>query len=276
MLSAPPPPQDSPPAPRSRDTTPASTGRRRQTASAPTAPPRERSIAINGAEVTYILKTSARARRLRLVIRPATGLEVVMPRGATLADVDRILCEKAAWIETTLARMATQVVAPPPPLTDGRVLSYLGEPLRLVIQTGAPVGRFRAALRDGMLTLTVASTSEETVRIALETWYRRQARDIFPERITRCNIAYGFQYGRVSIKDQKSRWGSCSRKGNLNFNWRLLLAPLPVLDYVVYHELAHLKEPNHSPRFWAVVAGPCPEYRERRRWLKQHGHELRF
>jgi predicted metal-dependent hydrolase len=239
-------------------------------------PPREHSVAINGAEIRYVLKSSARARRLRLVIRPATGLEVVMPRGATLRDVDRILREKASWIETTLARMAAQTIAPPPPQTDGRMLSYLGEPVRLAIQTSAPAGRFRATLRDGTLALIVASADEKVVRAALEMWYRRQARAVFAERLAICNMAYGFQYGRVSIKDQKSRWGSCSRKGNLNFNWRLLLAPLPVLDYVVYHELAHLKEPNHAPRFWEVVAGACPAYREHRRWLKQHGHELRF
>jgi predicted metal-dependent hydrolase len=242
----------------------------------PLPPPQPRTIALAGVDVPYLLKTSARARRLRLVIRPSSGLEVVVPQGAGIPWIEGVLREKAAWITTTLARMAEQVVVPPPPLVEGRMLSYLGEPVRLSLRTGVPPGRYRAVLRDGMLTLTVASLAEETVRGALETWYRRQARTVFPERLTRCNAAYGFTYQRVAIKDQKSRWGSCSRKGNLNFNWRLLLAPLPVLDYVVYHELAHLKEPNHSPRFWALVARACPAYREHRRWLKQHGNELRF
>jgi predicted metal-dependent hydrolase len=231
---------------------------------------------LGGHEIPYLLKTSARARRLRLVIRPGSGLEVVVPKGAGTAWVERTLREKSAWITNTLAHMAEHVIEPPPPLVDGRVLMYLGAPVRLMVHTGAPTGRFRALLRDGVLALTVASSSDSTVRASLESWYRRQARRVFAERVVHCNASYGFSYGRVTIKDQKSRWGSCSHLGNLNFNWRLLLAPLPVLDYVVYHELAHLKERGHAPAFWALVASACPSFREHRRWLTQHGHELRF
>ena len=114
------------------------------------------------------------------------------------------------------------------------------------------------------------------MRAALAAWYRKQARTIIAERLTLWNAQYRFTFGRVSIKEQKSRWGSCSRAGNLNFNWRLLLAPLPVLDYVVIHELAHLREHNHGPGFWALVQSACPQFRVHRRWLKVHGHELRF
>ena len=233
-------------------------------------------MTLGGREVPYVLITSDRARRLRLIIRPSSGLEVVIPRGAGMAWIEQTLREKSRWILATLDRMAAHPVAPPPPLADGRILSYLGETMRLTIQTGAPPGRYRAALTDGVLTLTVAATDDATVRGALDAWYRRQARTVFAARTAHCNQAYGFTYGRISVKDQKSRWGSCSRKSNLNFNWRLLLAPLPVLDYVVYHELAHLKEPNHAPAFWAILAAACPDFRLHRRWLKQHGHELRY
>lgn len=81
-------------------------------------------------------------------------------------------------------------------------------------------------------------------------------------------------YGKLTIRDQKTRWGSCSSKGNLNFNWRLILAPEAVLDYVVVHELAHRLEMNHSPAFWKIVEQVLPDYQERRRWLKEHGEEL--
>ena len=129
---------------------------------------------------------------------------------------------------------------------------------------------------DGALTLTVANANEATVRAALEAWYRRQAQTAFRARLEQLIKPYGFVYGRVSVKGQKSRWGSCSRQGNLNFNWRLLLAPPAVLDYVVIHELCHLKEMNHSARFWQLVARTCPDYATHRRWLRLHGRELTF
>jgi predicted metal-dependent hydrolase len=284
------------------------------------------------------VRVSARARRLRFVIRPNSGLEVVTPRGISQARIEEGLRSKAQWILTTGARMAQQTTPTPTPLTAGRILPSLGQRLLLIVHTGAPRGRFRAALTalapsapsaipsarptptpakrpeaahgltqgrldlappvtsptsaaahatpsatadtqvdaDGALTLTVASADEPTVRAALEAWYRRQAQTIVTERLALWNQRYGFTYHRVTIKEQKTRWGSCSRQGNLNFNWRLLLAPLDILDYVLIHELSHLKEQNHSPRFWAVVALACPEYRARRHWLREHGQELRF
>jgi len=244
----------------------------------PRTPPTARtcSSVIAGSPVTYTLRVSARAHSLRLVIRPASGLEVVVPRGTSAHEIERVLRDKARWIMRTLERVARESAAVAPALADGSILAFAGRPLRLALQTGAPAGRFHASISGETLQLTVARDTHEEVRAALEAWYRRQAARVFAERLAVCNAAYGFRYGRVSIREQKSRWGSCSRKGNLNFNWRLLLAPLPVLDYVVTHELAHLKEPNHSPRFWALVASACPEYQTQRRWLRQHGRELRF
>jgi predicted metal-dependent hydrolase len=131
-------------------------------------------------------------------------------------------------------------------------------------------------MEEGTLRLFLDSMSPDAVRMAIERWYRRQAHHVFAERAEHWNARFGYNYGRIAIRDQKSRWGSCSRQGNLNFNWRLLLAPLAVLDYIVIHELAHLKEGNHSPRFWALVAGQCPDYRDQRAWLRQHGPELHF
>jgi predicted metal-dependent hydrolase len=231
---------------------------------------------LDGTHVSYRVRVSARARRISLRITPAAGLEVVLPRGASVARAEVFLREKSAWVLRTLERMRQST--PPKatqPLRSGRVLSFAGEPLTLRIQTGAPAGRFRAVRDGSILTLTVSDADEARVRAALVAWYRRQAPGIFAERLERCN-RLGLPYGRVTIKEQKSRWGSCSHAGNLNFNWRLLLAPLPVLDYVVVHELCHLREANHGQRFWALVASLCPEYQQHRRWLRQHGHDLTF
>lgn len=240
-------------------------------------PPESRSVLLGGQRVPYLLKVSARARRVRLVVRPETGLEVVVPHGMPASAHEPVLHEKGRWILTTLERVAREVAAAtPPPLVSGRRLPFGGREIALEIRTGAPQGRYRATLSGGTLTLTLPGDQPEVARVALERWYRRQAPTIFTERLRICNQHYGFTYGRVSIKGQKSRWGSCSKLGNLNFNWRLLLAPMAVLDYVMMHELCHLKELNHGPRFWKLVARGCPEYAAHRRWLRQHGRELVF
>ena len=202
---------------------------------------------------------------------------MVTPRGVAHARIEEALRQKARWILTTQARMAERVETPTPePLRDGRALRCAGRLLHLRIVADTTQERTRIHLTGNLLTVTTPTPTQETLHAALEAWYRREARRVIGERLALWNARYGFTYARVTIKEQKTRWGSCSRQGNLNFNWRLLLAPLPVLDYVLIHELAHLKEQNHAPRFWALVAQLCPEYRELRRWLRDHGQELRF
>ena len=104
--------------------------------------------------------------------------------------------------------------------------------------------------------------------------YRDKAREIFEQKVSYYAQMMGVSYGRIAIRDQKTRWGSRSGEGNLNFNWRLIFAPAGVLDYVVVHELAHRKEMNHSPRFWRVVEDTMPEYRKYQKWLKENGRGL--
>ncbi len=104
---------------------------------------------------------------------------------------------------------------------------------------------------------------------------RRAAGDLIKSRAAHWAPLLGVEYRRVFIKEQRSRWGSCSSARNLNFNWRLAAAPAEVLDYVVIHELCHLREMNHSPRFWDLVRAACPEYRSRRRWLRDNTAALR-
>ena len=224
----------------------------------------------------YLLKISARARRVRLVVRPEGSLEVVIPRGVGRAAYEAVLRDKARWIVTTLERVAREQVGPPPPLATGQRLVLAERTLTLSLRVDASQSRPRAALRGETLLLTLPQDDAAYARKVLEAWYRHQAHAIFADRLALANNAYGYRYGRVSVKSQKSRWGSCSRLGNLNFNWRLLLAPLAVLDYVVIHELCHLKEMNHGARFWQLVARACPDYAAQRRWLRQHGRELAF
>lgn len=105
--------------------------------------------------------------------------------------------------------------------------------------------------------------------------YRESAREIFRAKAEYYSGVMGVTFGRIAVRDQKTRWGSCSARGNLNFNWRLILAPAGVLDYVVVHELAHRREMNHSARFWAVVEKAMPDYRKYKKWLAENGRNLR-
>lgn len=111
-------------------------------------------------------------------------------------------------------------------------------------------------------------------RRALEGRYRQAAREYFAARVAHYEPIIGVTHGSIAIRDQKTRWGSCSAKGNLNFNWRLMLAPPRILDYVVVHELCHRKEMNHSKAFWNAVETVLPDYRECRKWLKENGKTL--
>lgn len=109
---------------------------------------------------------------------------------------------------------------------------------------------------------------------AEEKLYRNQARNVFEQKVAYYARLMNVTYGRIAIRDQKTRWGSCSSEGNLNFNWRLIMAPAGVLDYVVIHELAHRKEMNHSKAFWSVVEQIMPDYKKYRNWLKENGRSL--
>lgn len=111
-------------------------------------------------------------------------------------------------------------------------------------------------------------------KTALEKRYKDAAREYFPKRVAYFQTMTGGSYNRITIRDQKTRWGSCSSRGTLSFNWRLMLAPPTILDYVVVHELCHLTHMNHSATFWAAVESVYPDYRIARKWLREHGHEL--
>lgn len=118
------------------------------------------------------------------------------------------------------------------------------------------------------------SDLSDVQRAALEKRYIEAAKEYFPKRAAYFQAFTGGEYQRITIRDQKTRWGSCSARGTLSFNWRLMLAPPAVLDYVVVHELCHLTHMDHSAAFWQAVADVCPDYRTHRKWLKDHGHEL--
>jgi predicted metal-dependent hydrolase len=217
---------------------------------------------VSGAVIPYQVRRSDRARRVRVSVDLERGVEVVLPRRAAEREAAAAIAELEPWIERRVAELerVRAVVA-----ARGRTVPYLGRPLRLVEQPG----RMRVH-RQGDALLVPASDG----RAALERWFRRAAVDEIKMRVDRACAVAGTTYARITIRGQRTRWGSCSPTGSLSFNWRLLLAPEPVLDYVVWHEVCHLEVMNHSPRFWALVGRRCPGYREQVRWLRRYGPTL--
>ena len=231
------------------------------------APAKTRAIAVGARTIEYTVRRSSRAKRLQMRYLPGTGFEVVLPARLPLRVVEPFVRGAADWMLRVLGttQAAAPVVAP-----DG-FIRYLDERLRLQVAEGSRAGVERSG---DTLIVTLRQGGNNTPHDAVEAWYRAEARRVLTERAAVHAATLGVRFGRIAIKDTRSRWGSCSSHGNLNFSWRLIMAPEAVLDYVVAHEVAHLREPNHSPRFWALVEQLCPAYRARRAWLREHGREL--
>ena len=213
-------------------------------------------------EIPYTIRRSDRARRVRVTVDAVDGVEVVLPRRAREREAERAMRELRPWVERRLRALdKARVEAGAPP---GHV-PYLGEHLRLVPERG----RERVHRRDHTLLVPARDANA-----ALERWYRRAAKTEIAPRVEQAVAEAGVDYERLRIGGQRTRWGSCSSTGTLSFNWRLLLAPEDVLDYVVWHEVCHLEVPDHSKRFWRLVERHVPGYRGQERWLRRYGSAL--
>ena len=190
-----------------------------------------------------------------------------------LRHVEPFVAEKQDWIERTLARYRQDAIAD---LADGGFVPYLGERLELRVMVEPGRVRPHVGRRGDRLTVKVGDEGRAAVADALERWYRRRARVEVPSRLDAATARAGTGWARLSIRGQRTRWASCSQDGAMSFNWRLLLAPEEILDYVVEHEVAHLEVLDHSQRFWKLLGSRCPDYREHERWLRRNGHSLRL
>ena len=230
-------------------------------------------INLDGQTIACIVKRSARARYIRFEVRLDTGLTVVIPRFYNIGQIHSLLETKRRWILSKLANCVQS-----PTLTNHRelkesdIIPYLGRELELRIQQNQK-GADSVGIDGDKLVVTLTNQNGK-LKWMLEQWYRRQAAEIIQEKVDKLSARFGLTYNRICIRAQRTRWGSCSYSGNLNFNWKLIMAPEPVVDYVVIHELMHLEEMNHTNRFWKLVAEKCPDWRELKKWLREHEAEL--
>jgi hypothetical protein len=196
-----------------------------------------------------------------------------VPRSYPVSRVPEILKSKSRWISKNLTRFSQLELLPiRKELGSGDTVPYLGRDLELVQQENHASDS--VALSGNRLALSPDLFSNGLLEPALERWYRMEAARLINERTNSFSSQMGIGYKRVVIRGQRTRWGSCSHKKNLSFNWKLIMAPEPVIEYVIIHELIHLKEMNHSKKFWELVARNCPGWKEHKKWLKQHEADL--
>jgi predicted metal-dependent hydrolase len=221
-------------------------------------------VNVEGRSLDVLLKRNARARRMTLrLTRDGESATLNLPGRTSVTEAKAFLQRSTPWL-------AKQIVKQPPRVAfgDGAEIPLRGVPHVIVATSGS---RGLISLDDHKLLVPGAS---EHLSRRLTDWLKRQAAADLEKACVHYTAVMGVTFKRITIRDQKSRWGSCSSAGMLSFSWRLILAPPMVLDYVAAHEVAHLLEMNHSPSFWRHVLKHCPHARAAKNWMNAHGGEL--
>lgn len=211
----------------------------------------------------------SKRKTIALIVQLDGSLVVRAPLFARDEQIQAFIQEKADWIR---ARQAEAQAARPAVHTfaEGESFLYLGKAYPLRIVKGA---KKALEFKDAFL---LAESARPRARQLLEAWYKARAREVIPQRVMYFAALLGFSYTQIRIGSAKTRWGSCSTRGTLSFTWRLVMSPLPVLDYVILHELVHTVQPNHSQAFWARLGQVLPDFKARAKWLKENGQRMQI
>ena len=219
------------------------------------------SLTIGTPPITVELRRNARAKRMTLRVSAADGVvRLSLPKQGSLKAAKRFLLEQEDWLRGHIGKAPERVT-----IAEGLTLSLHGE--SFLLQTHS---KSRVTLAPDTLFLP----EDRPMGQALERFIKTRARNVITKLAEVDSATLGKPFNKISLRDPRSRWGSCNSDGNLMFSWRLMLAPPEVLRYVVAHEVAHLREMNHSKAFWLEVAGLMPDYTPPRRWLQQNGASL--
>lgn len=227
----------------------------------------QHSILYNDEELKFEVKVNKLAKRIILKVSDNGEASVTIPQKSLEREAIRFAKKRARWLYLHLNKIKSEAETRRP-IVDKILFLGNSYPIELFENSG----RLSLNFREGRFELFLSNHTYEDVRSELKRWYIEQARKILPELVQ----SLGCQIKRIAIREQKTRWGSCSAKKNLNFNWRLMMAPTSVIYYVVVHELTHLKHMNHSPQFWKTVSQKCPDFRQHKSWLRKNGKLLKF
>ncbi len=210
----------------------------------------------------------SKRRTIALIVERDGSLTVRAPKRAAVVAIQSFILEKQDWIMRAREKIKLLVETPKKEYKNGERFLFLGNEYELnLVKPQRPALKFE----DGF---TLGNTAQQRGEQVFAKWYKERAYTVIDERVRVFSAHYGFSPKQVKISSARTRWGSCSPDGTLNFTWRLVMAPLEVIDYVVVHELCHLRVKNHSSRFWREVEKIMPEYKDRRKWLRAHGERL--
>jgi predicted metal-dependent hydrolase len=219
--------------------------------------------------VTVHIIFRPRARRYLLGLRPDGAARLVIPRRGTEAEGIRFLERSEAWLLKRVAQWRSRSEARQS-WVEGSLFLLRGE--QVALRVGKREGELRLCFADQIIPVPHALPDYRDV---VQGHLRRTAERELPVRTRELALVHGIAVRRVTVRAQKTRWGSCSARGTISLNWRLIQAPPHVVDYLIIHELMHRREMNHSARYWKLVATACPDYRSAELWLKKSGIELR-
>jgi len=236
--------------------------------------PNARALQVGERQLHYTLKRSSR-RTIGFTVDDR-GLSITAPRWVTVVDIETAIFEKQRWIFTKLGewqhREARRVL-PTMQWREGASLPFLGRSITL--QLASPAGMPQFDADRAMLHLALPThADEQQIKDRVQGWMQQQARRLLAERLDHYADKLGVRHSAFALTSAATRWGSCTADGKIRLNWRLLHFPLSMIDYVAAHELSHLKEMNHGPRFWETVESIFPEFRDARAQLRAHPPEL--
>ncbi len=236
---------------------------------------------------TVEIHRRARRRSLNLTIHVSGRLRVSAPKSVTQRQIAQFVESQREWLEQNLAKYEkVRSAHPKKRIREGESFPLLGRELTLEFRSAA-VGKTKYSVRarESRLLIEIPEAKWKSfdreaehreLRPLLVKFYQKAGRELIGQRLERMAAAMALKPSAISFRSQKTRWGSCSSKGRISLNWRLIVAPLEVIDYVVVHELSHLECYDHSPAFWKLVSTQIPDYRERRDWLRDHVYDADF
>lgn len=225
-------------------------------------------LAVGSGQVPMVFVRNRRARRYVLRLRPDGVARVTVPRGGSQAEALRFAERNRPWLAQQIEKLANRPKTKRAWLLETEILMR-GESVKIEAGTNGESG----TVRFGSETILISNT-EDDLRAPIERHLRNLAAKEFPPRVFELAAAHQLPVKRVTVRNQRTRWGSCSRRGTISLNWRLIQAPPFVRDYLIFHELAHLREMNHSPRFWHEVEKLCPDYATAEKWLRENSKLL--